>query len=313
MFDINWHITIGNYRLTMLDSVELVRSVEQLSDTALIVLPGSCFNKAIEIEQKIQRGNKVSIQLGYNGNFTTEFEGYLESIATDDGSISLKCEDPLFTFRVAIQDKELVNPDITDILKYILPKEFSLQCDYSFKYDKYVIKDSTAYQVLKKIQEETKANIYLKGNVLHVHSRYQEIFGEAEYSFQQNIEKSDLKYMKADDRKLEVTVEGKGKDGKVIRETVGEKGGDLLNWQIGGISDPATLMSLAKEQLKIHSYTGYSGSFTGWLLPYCDAGYSVLLTDTDYEYKSGKYYVIEVQTKVSAAGGERIIKVGKRL
>jgi hypothetical protein len=313
MFDINWHITIGNYKLTMLDSVEIVRSVEQLSDTATIVLPGSCFNKAIEIEQKIRRGNKVTIQLGYNGRFTTEFEGYLESIATDDGSISLKCEDPLFTFRVPIQDKELVNPTVTDILNYVLPHGFDLKCDYAFKYDKYVIKDQTSYQVLKKIQEETKANIYLKGTVLHVHSKYQEIFGFAEYSFQENIEESDLKYMNADERKLEVTVEGKGRDGKVLRAMVGEKGGDVLSWKINGISDLDSLYSLANEQLKTLSYTGYSGSFDGWLEPYCDAGYSVLLTDTDYEYKSGKYYVLEVQTKLSASGGERTIKIGKKL
>lgn len=313
MFDINWNITIGKYKLAMLDSVEIIRSVEQLSDTATIVLPGNVFNKAIEIEQKIKRGAEVTIQLGYDGKLETEFEGYLQSIATDDGSITLKCEDALFRLRIPVADKELINPDIKDILGYVLPGGFSIDCDYSFKYDKFVIQSQSAYQVIKKLQEECKANIYLKGNVLHVHGQYSEIFGQADYSFQHNIESSELEYVNAEDRKIEVIAEGKGTDGKVIRETVGEKGGDTITLKIDGVSDTKTLRNLALEQLKVKSYTGYSGSFTGWLIPWCDAGYKVSIADSDYEYKSGTYYVLEVITKLSKDGGSREIKVGRKL
>jgi len=314
MFDMNWIITIGQYRLTMLDSVEVTRSVEKLSDTAVIVLPGSCFNRAIEVEDLIKRSDEVIIQLGYNNKLENEFEGYLDRISTDDGSIRLHCEDSLFLLKKAVPDKELKNPDVSDILKYILAgSNITLECDYSFKYDKYIIKGETAYQVLKKIQEETKANIYLKGNVLHVHPQYSQIFGQAVYSFQENIESSDLEYMKSEDRKVEVTVEGKGIDGKVIREVVGEKGGDSVTIKINGVSDRATLRNLANEQLKVKSYTGYSGSFTGWLIPFCDAGYKVSLSDVDYEYKSGDYYALEVVVKFSSSGGSRIVKIGKKL
>lgn len=313
MFDINWDITIGKYKLTMLDSVEIVRSVEQLSDTATVVLPGSVFNKAIEVEQQIKRGDDVTIRMGYDNNPVTEFTGYLQSIATDDGSITLKCEDALFRLRTAVNDKELVNPDIKDILSHVLPNGFSFECDYSFKYDKFVIQSQTAYQVIKKLQEESKANIYLKGNVLHVHGQYSELFGVADYSFQHNIESSDLEYINAEDRKIEVIAEGKGADGKVIRETVGEKGGDTIHLKIDGVSDTQTLRNLANEQLKVKSYTGYSGSFTGWLIPYCDAGYKATISDSDYEYKSGSYYVNEVTTRLSKDGGVREIKLGRKL
>lgn len=308
----SWQITVGNYRLSMLSSVTITRSVEQLSDTATIVLPGSCFNKALEVEQTIKRGDKVRIRLGYDGKLEDEFDGYLESIATDDGSIKLNCEDALFTLRTPVADKEFVNPNIEDLLKYIAPG-FNVKCDYSFRYDKYVIQSLTAYQVLKNLQEETKANIYLKDNELHVHPQYSEIFGSAYYSFQTNIEKSELEYKNAEDRKVEVTVEGKGKDGKVIRQTVGEKGGDTVTMKIDGVSDPATLRNLATEQLKIKSYTGYSGSFTGWLVPWCDAGFAVTLLDRDYDFKSGTYYATEVITSMSSSGGSRTIKLGRKI
>jgi len=299
----------------MVESVEITRSVEQLSDTATIVLPGTVQNTAIEIEGKIKRGDAVTIQLGYDDNLTTEFEGYLEAIETDDGSLTLKCEDGIYNLRKPVPDKELTNPDVSDVLNYVLGNAggYSLACDYQFAYDKFTILNATAWQVVKKIQEETKANIYLKGDVLHVHPQYKEIFGQAEYSFQKSIENSELEYRNAEDRKWQIVVEGKDKAGKVIRITAGETGGDSETIKIDGVSDSASLQAMADEQLKTKTYTGYAGSFTGWLMPYCDAGYKVTIKDEDYEYKDGTYYVLEVITRISKSGGEREIKLGMKL
>jgi hypothetical protein len=315
LFNLSWKITLENYQLMLLEGVEITRSVEQLSDTATITLPGSVFNKALDIEKEIKRGNTVKIELGYNDDLITEFEGFIESIETNDGSITIKCEDAIYKLRKPVADKEFTNPDVSVILNYVLAQigGYTLSCDYSFKYDKFTILSNTAYKVVKQIQEETKANVYLKGNVLHVHPQYKEIFGTAEYSFQQNIESSELEYRNADDRKTEVVVEGKSKDGKVIRETAGQKGGDTITIKIDGVSDPASLKNMAEEQLKVKSYTGYSGSFTGWLIPYCDAGYKVTISDDEYEFKDGTYYVLEVVTNFSKSGGSRQIKIGSKI
>ena len=315
MFDITWEITVGKYKLMMLGSATIARSVEQLSDTAVLVLPGSCFNKAIEIEESIKRGDQVTIKAGYDGKNETEFSGFLEAIATDDGSITLKCEDGIFNFRKPVKDKEFVKPDVKELLNYIASEigGYTISCDYSFTYDKYVVRGNTGYDILKKIQEETKANIYLKENVLHVHPQYKEIFGTAKYSFQENIEKSDLEYRIAEDRPYEVTVEGKGADGKVIRVTAGNKGGDSETIKRDGVSDIGSLTALAEEVAKRKSYTGYSGSFTGWLIPWCDAGFKVSLKDEDYEFKNGDYYVLSVETKISKSGGERTVKIGMKI
>ena len=109
MLNMNFHIEIGNYQLMMVDSVKIKTSVEQLSDTATILLPGSVFNKYLEVESKIARGDKVLIKLGYDDNLVTEFEGYIESISTDDGAITLNCEDELFNYRVSLADVVLIN------------------------------------------------------------------------------------------------------------------------------------------------------------------------------------------------------------
>ena len=44
MYRMCHNITIGNYRLRLLESVTVVRSVDALADTATIVLPGMVHN-----------------------------------------------------------------------------------------------------------------------------------------------------------------------------------------------------------------------------------------------------------------------------
>jgi hypothetical protein len=182
MYKMSWKIKIGDYNLKMIESVNIKRSVESLVDTATITLPATVFNRSLNVDETIFRGDPVKIEIGYDDNLVTEFEGYVESITTDGGSLVINCEDGIFLYRVQIPNKEMPNASVKDILNYVnkqIGKGFTLQCDYDFSYDKFTIFNANGYDVLKKIQEEAMPNIYLKDNVLHVHPQYVEIFGEA--------------------------------------------------------------------------------------------------------------------------------------
>ena len=317
MYKMCWKIGIGNYNLKMIESVTVKRSVESLADTATITLPATVFNKALNVDEKIKRGDAVKIELGYDDKLETEFEGYVESISTDGGSLVLNCEDGIFLYRVEIPNKEMVNASVKDILNYVnkeIGHNFSLQCDYDFSYDKFVIKNANGYDVLKKIQEEAMPNIYLKKNVLHIHPQYSEIFGELKYDFSKNIdaEGTDLKYKKKENRKVRVTIEYTGSDGKTKKYEYGDMGGESITKKTS-TSNYSSIKLLAQQEYESKSYDGYEGSFQGWLIPYCDAGYKVTINDPDYEYKNGTYYVLEVETTFSKDGGVRKITLGKIL
>ena len=314
MFKMSWKITVGKFILGMIESVEVVHSVELLSDTASIILPATAYNAALDIESKIKRGDTVTIQLGYDDNLIAEFEGYLESIKTDDGSLKLQCEDGLFQYRKSLANVELKNVTVSDVLNHVnkVIGGFTLSCDYDFKYDKFVINNATGYDVLKKIQEEAKPNIYLKGTVLHVHPQYSEIFGKASYDFAVNIESEELKYKRADERKVLVTMEYTGKDGKTKKIEFGDTGGERVD-KNSGTTDINSIMLQAKQEYVSRVYEGYEGTFTGWLIPYCDAGYKASIRDKDYQVKDGTYYVLEVKTAFSKSGGVRTIKIGKKI
>ncbi len=265
-------------------------------------------------------GDTVIIKLGYDSQLITEFEGYIESIATDGGNIKLKCEDGIFLTRVSIPDKELMSCTSKDVAQYVVDQvnsasgvELALQCDYELKYDKFVISKANGYDVLKKLQEESKGNIYMKGNVLHFHPSYIEKFGEAKYDFAVNIESSDLIYRRADEKKFEVEVEGIGKDGKRTVVSVGTTGGEKRSIKISGVTDPDALKIRGEEEMKYLVFDGYEGSITGWHLPVVEPGYSATIIDKEYEFKTGTYYVVSVATSANGSGIIRKVNIGRKL
>jgi len=318
MLIMDFDIIIGNYRLQMLESVVIKKSVESLADTAVITIPGTMNNKSLYIEDKINMGDPVTISFGYDAHrapLSCEFLGYVETISTDDGFIKINCEDEMYNLRKDLKDTAFQNTTLKAILKHILNEigGFDFICDYDLKYDKFTIYNATAFDVLKKLQEDTGANVYLKGTTLHLHPQYSEIADKVTYDFSVNIEKSDLKYKDASKRKFQVIVEGTNSKGKTVKVIKGTPGGDKITLKRPGISDQASLKKIAEDQLNISSYTGYEGSITGWLTPEVLPTFQVEIRDKDYEYKTGIYYVVSVETNFSKAGGSRKVTIGKKI
>lgn len=331
-YKLSWQIEVGEFNLGFLDSVEVHSSVDLLADTCIIKLPATINNKAIkadrvnEIEGKIKRGDKVKVFMGYDkNNFTAtdkpEFEGYLLNVSTDDGSIILNCEDDLFLMRKVVADKQFKNTGIKEIAQYLISQTGSgllLNCSLTINYDKFVISQATAYDVLKKLQDETKGNIYIKKNadgvgVLNIHPPYLEKHGDVHYSFQHNIEQSDLKYKTKEDKRLEVEVENTGKDGKKIVVKAGTTGGDKITIKGYGLSADA-MQQLADAEYKRRMYEGFEGSITTWLIPFVAPGFSAHITDEDYNFKKGIYYTTAVTTSMSGSGGGvRKVQLGIKL
>ncbi len=332
-YTIDWQVHIGNYKLAMIDSVEIHKSVELLANTCIIKLPATLYNKAIEvtnttaIEGKIKRGDKVKVWLGYNTKSfdkkQPEFEGYLLNISTDDGSLVINCEDDLFLLRKPVADKKFKKASLQTLLEYVVKEAMQTMIvntegfgNYPF-YDEFVISKAEGSDVLKKIADETKANIYLtKQNdgsvVLHCHPPYTKKHGYVRYSFQKNIETSDLKYKNATDRKVQIVIERTGKDGKTIKETYGTTGGETKTIKGDGMSQEA-LKQKAENEYKQLCYDGYEGGVTTWLLPNVLPGYSAEIIDADYTFKNGWYFVKTVTTTVSSSGASRKVDLGIKL
>lgn len=321
MYSMDWDIRFYKdgkaYRLGLLAECEVECSVENLTDRATIILPEAVLNRVLNLEEQLPEGTPVTIKLGYDGNLENEFEGHVKDVTTNDSTLKINCEDSLYLFRKGVKNEELKPTSVKKIAQRVIDqidRSFTLKCDYDIPYEKFVIHHAEGYDVLKKLQEETRANIYFdnQNKVLHIHPPYVEKGGEVRYLFQQNIESSSLEYKKAHDKKIEVTIEGVDLNGKVTSVTVGNTGGEKITRKVSSIP-PGGLKLMADTEYKNRVMDGYEGSFDTWLIPMVRPTYSAWIEDRDYPYKSGWYYVVSVKTNFSPSGGKRTIQLGIKL
>lgn len=321
MYNISWNIrfkTEGKiYSLQTVASIDIECSVDNLSDKAVITLPEAFMNQVFNIGNEVKRGSEVIIRAGYDEDLRTEFVGFVEDVVNKDNSLKINCEDALFLFRKSVKDlvlKPTSLPKLAQLLIDQIDSSYKLVCDYNITYEKFVIHQATAYDVLKKLAEETKANIYFntEKKELHIHPPYIEKGGEAVYSMQRNIENSSLEFKKAIDRKVEVTVEKTNLSGKVEKFTTGTTGGDKITLKVGSVST-VDLKKIANAELIRRSADMYEGSIDTWAIPFVQPTYSVKIKDEDYPEKDGRYYAVGVTTAINESGFKRTIKIGVKL
>ena len=316
MYTLDFEVKIGEFYLGMVDSITIHKSVELLADTCEIVLPAARLNKALEVEEQIKRGDEVSVSIGYKEvGIKEEFKGYLQRISTDGGSIKLFCEDDLFQFRKDLPNEELKKISLADLLSKVVKgigKNYKIDCSYTWVYDKFVIRDATGYDVLKKVQEECGADIYLKDGVLHIHPPGEVVGKERFYDFAVNIEEAELSFKRAEDKKVKVVVKAIMPDGKVKEIEVGSTGGEKVEVKCHA-SDTASMKARGEAEVKRRTFDGYDGSITTWLIPECNPGDTASIHDGDYTYKDGTYFVRSVTTEFSEGGGKRKVELGYRL
>lgn len=321
MYNLDWYIEFNTEgkrtQLALLAECDIISSVDNLTDTAVIVLPEAVFNAPLNFENKIKRGTKVLIQLGYNGDLKTEFVGYINDIVNSDSSLKINCEDALFLFRVGVNDVELKPTSLPKIAQYLLDQidsSFTLNCDYDIAYEKFTIHQATGYDVLKKLHDETRANIYFDtdNKILHIHPPYIEKAGEIFYSMQKNIENSSLEFNNKLDAKVEVTIESTDLKGNVQKVVSGTTGGDKVTLKVGSMSK-ASMQRIADNEVIKRSAAGYEGSFDTWLIPFVKPTYSARIKDEEYPDRTAFYYVKSVNTNISEAGGKRTITPGLKL
>lgn len=305
------------YQLQLLHSIDIEKSVDNLADTCVITLPAYRFNEPLLLDKDITRGTEVSVSVGYDNNLKEEFRGYVREILTNNGSITIECEDALFLFRRDVKNEQFVNIALKDVAEKLckqIDSSYTVDCDYGITYEKFTINDATAYDVLKKIQDDTSANVWFDtfNKVLHIHMAYTDKQGDVVYSAHHNIESSNLEYRKAQDKKVEVIIETTDSKGKTTQVKKGTTGGTRITKKIGNVQGK-DVGQIADSTLRKHLFDGYKGSFTAWLVPYVSPGYTAKIIDQEYPEKTGKYYVVSVKTSFSDAGGIRTIEPGIKL
>lgn len=314
MYNMVYEIQIGKFKVANLLSFEIRKSANRLSDTATIKMAGMVYGAALEIESKIKRGDKVVIKAGYNDVLEKEFSGYVSSITTDN-TISIECEDSMFLMKKEVKSKQYKKQKATEIIQDIIFQigGFTLVKGKGVErvlFDKFTASNYTAYDVLKKIKETNRLHIFVKGTELHVHLKFTYKTNVVKYDFSKNVEKSNLSYVKEEDKKVLVEVIGIDRNHKKTTVIVGDKGGDKIQINRYNVSNEDALRVIGEEEIKDHRFTGFQGDITTWLIPYVTYGDSANIYDEDYPSREGRYYVEAVDVFFNQNGGSRKVTLG---
>ncbi|MGV4530507.1 hypothetical protein [Ornithobacterium rhinotracheale] len=316
--NINLHITIGEkVSFEVAKSIEINRSLQKLSNTAVVVLPREFKEaKGKRLLDYIHIGDAIKIELGYNGELHKEFEGYITNIGAEIPTI-LECEDEMYKLkRTQKFNHTFANASLKDILQFIAPN-YSLDCvDMSF--GKFMIQNATAFEVL---QELKKYGIRcdFKSNVLHagtlVDFKAKELH---KFVFGKNIRKSsDLKYISQEKKECKIKAISlqKGTSKKVVYEFGEAVNGERTLHAPLNLNEQE-LKEWAENYYKSLVFNGYEGSVNGWGVPRTDAGDTLELVDPNYpdKHRDGKFLIESVTIKVNAADGfKRENKIGMKL
>ncbi len=182
-FQLTSDVTIGKFKRVKPNHVKINKSMFQYVDRAVIKLPitarikrsGEVITEAVETAKQFGEGDKVTIQLGYNGSLKTEFTGFISRV-NFTAPLEEECEGYSYQLRKKNYLKTFVNVQLLDVLKYlasgtdiVLDKNIP-----SFKIDKMILKNNTgteALELIKKISDNT-IRIFFTDNVLYAGLQY---------------------------------------------------------------------------------------------------------------------------------------------
>jgi hypothetical protein len=183
------------------------------------------------------------------------------------------------------------------------------------KYDKFVIQAATGYEVLTKIKDQFNISLYIRDGRLFAGYRYLERFGNVTIDYAKNVKADNLKFVSSEDVKVQVRIQGVGKDNKSTRGIeVGERGGEVIKLPPRlNVTDEAALELIAQAELRRLSYSGFRGDITTFGRPYSQRGYMAKVIDPDYPDRTGNYFVKAVTVGFSRNGYERKVELGERL
>lgn len=311
------------YRLRGLHSLEIKKSVHQIVQTAKLQLPLSVmFRNTEQLEQiqlidKIKEGDFVKIDIGYNDNNRTEFEGYIKRINTVQ-PLEIELEDELYLLRKINIKTSFKKADVKDILTLLLNELFKssgLKLEVykempSLTVTNFVIDNANGIAVLQDLQDKYGLASYLTtidgvktlycGLVYGLKKAKQKENGKErgkiKYELQRNtINVSDLKYQVAGDKTYQIKVTNHDPSGAVREITLGDKSGEQRQLHFYGKHTDDELKQLAASEMEKFASTGYKGGFETFLLPNVEPGDVAEITEKQYG-RNGNYYVGTVTT-----------------
>lgn len=294
--------------------VTVEKSWQQLTDMATITMPRNVrdFEKT-KVGELFQKDDPVKIELGYDGNYVTEFEGYISRVSADI-PIKIECEDEMRMISKIPVNASLPKTTLENLFKTLLPDyevdalEVSIG---SVRFSK-----TNMGEVLKFLKEDYSLYSYMKNGVLVCGKIYADDSDVEPVTLhlEKNVVSNSLNYKRAEDIRIKINAVSTLSNGTKLEATVGDEDGDERQLSYYGIEVLAELEKLAEEDLRKYKVDGFEGSVATFGIPFIEHGYKVNLKSFQYPDREGIYYVERVKVAFDATPQyRRTIELGEKV
>lgn len=304
-YEPNARITIANAVFNNVNDIVINESVIELGGNhAVAILPKN--NKAfdaISVLDYIAVGDKVTIELGTDGDYHTEFTGFLSEIEAD-APLILHFDDEMYPFKHNSLKKTYKSVTLKDLLKFVAPG-YTIECS-DVTLGAFQISNVSTYRVLLALQQQYGFYTKKKDNVLRCFWPFDfKNWDTHKYKFGVNIKGSNgLAWHRAEDVKVRVKGIANQRNGTKITYETGSDDNDAtrrtLNY--GGISKDE-LIKKVEADYKRFAFDGYSGSIKGFAMPRTHAGDVLTIIDDQEPDREGNYLIEKVIIRYSLTQG----------
>ncbi|MEO2080605.1 MAG: hypothetical protein ABGW88_13675 [Leeuwenhoekiella sp.] len=316
-------ITIGNLVFNSITSVQITSSWRNFTDTCFIQIPKAVhfrengrLKPIKSIREYIKTGDKVKVELGYNRELVTEFEGYVSRSPQPTIPVVIECEDEMWQLKRKQVSVSIPDATVKQIVEASAPGYTINAIDEA--YGDFSALKTTPAKILEELRKTAGIYTFFRDGVLTSGKVYTDeniTPVVANYKFGVNIIDTDLKYVDALDTKVKIYGTSVQSNGEVVRAEIGEEGGDIRREaHTEGLSQAQLKKKLERNYNLVKNFGGYEGTLTSFGFPIVRHGQTVRVVDTIYEQRDTMHLVDQVEISASPDGGyRRVLELGKEV
>lgn len=270
----------------------------------------------------IKRGDKIKIELGYEPNLSTYFDGYITKVGIGT-PLEIEFEDAMWKLKQQMINKYSVKKTTIKALLNDLIKDFEIVA-VDAEIGKFSVSNSSVSQVLEYIEKNYGLISYFVDNVLYCGMAY--YTGDTAYKGGDKVKfKSKSVYREVGNSIIENQLEyNYPKDEPISVKCISMNSDNTKTEAMYGITGGATrtlhffnkskdeMLKIAKNEVNRLQSDGITGSFTTFGDTQINFGDSVDIYDPQNENIKGSYFVESVEYSFGVDGFRQNVKLDSK-
>lgn len=308
-------IVIDKYVFEGVVSCDVESSWDLLTSTAKVVLPRRLTwegrSVVMDRDPLLRKGQRISIDLGYDNNNKRVFDGYVTRITTNS-PFEVYCEDAMWLLKQRTITKSWKRVSLSKLLDEITGGLITVKC-VDMDLGAFRINKATIVEVLEALRKSFFLKSFVRDNVLYVGLAYwPDLQDVHEVSFIRHVVSNDLEYVRKEDVRIKLKVIVVMKNNKRVVYEYGDKDGEERTLHFYNIGKD-TADKTAGEEINRLRYEGYRGSVTIFGAPKVCHGDVVDIYDEFYPERAGRYLVKKVNTSFGMGGFRQQLELDSRI